>query len=265
DRALAGHLRESSSDVPTGRTFRYHTLRLTSNDPATYTGLELGLGQPVDQPISMWEEMFLPLALRVHLRKIRVAGPDGRSVPLVKSERTLFESSEPAPPPSPPSWTLGYLVGGVLIGGLALGFGARAATSGLARAGFLAATWSWWLLSGLAGLVVAGLWCCTDHSAAYHNANVLQTNLLALPLLWYGTRLAFGSPRAATPAVVLSEALVALSLLGLLLKAFPALHQVNGDIIALSLPAHAGIAAAVWRLARRQPQRTRLAPSRASE
>jgi hypothetical protein len=264
DRALGGRLRESSSDVPTGRTFRYHTLRLTSNDPATYTGLELGLGQPVDQPISMWEEMFLPLALRVHLRKITVAGPDGRNVPLVRSERTLFESSEPAPPPSPPSWMLGYLVGGVLIGGLAFGLGTAAETNKAARAGFLATTWSWWLLSGIAGLVVTGLWCCTDHSAAYRNANVLQTNLLALPLLWYGTRLAFGSARAATPASVLSGALVALSLLGLLLKAFPALYQVNGDIIALALPAHAGIAVGVWRLAGRQLQRTRLAPSRAS-
>ena len=262
DRALGGQLRERSRDVPTGRTFRYHTLRLTANDPPIYTGLELGLGQPVDQPISMWEEMFLPLALRVHLRKISVAGAGGGIVPLVKSERTLFEASEPAPPASPPFWILGYLLAGVLIGGLALGLGAATPASRPARAGFLVTTWLWWLVSGVAGLVVAGLWCCTDHTAAYRNANVLQTNLLALPLLWFGTRLAFGSGRAVRPAVWLSGLLVGLSLLGLLLKAFPPFHQVNGDIIALALPAHAGSAAAVWRLAR---QRTRLAPSRASE
>lgn len=262
DRALGGRIRESS-DVPTGRTFRFHTLRLTSNDLPVYTGLELGLGQPVDQPISMWEEMFLPLAMRAHFRKISVAGPDGRPRPLVKSERTLFQSTEPAPPPAPPSWIPFYLLAGVLIGGATLGLGSAAAVNRTARAGFLVTTWSWWLLSGMAGLVVAGLWCCTDHSAAYRNANVLQTNLIALPLLWFGTRLAFGSKPAATPAVILAGLLVALSLLGLLLQLVPALRQTNGDIIALALPAHAGAAGAVWRLARQGP-RTRRAPSRAS-
>ena len=263
DRALGGQLRESSRQVPTGRTFRFHTLRLTSNDPPIYTGLELGLGQAVDQPISMWEEMFLPLALRVHLRKISVDGPDGRPVPLVRSERTLFESTEPAPPPAPPSWIPGYLLLGTLIGGLAFGFAGATHGSQPARAGFFITTWSWWLLSGLAGLVVAGLWCCTDHSASYRNANVLQTNLLALPLLWFGTRLGLGSERAAKPALGLAGLLVGLSLLGLLLRAFPPFHQVNGDIIALALPAHAGTAAALWRLARQGPP-TRRAPSRAS-
>jgi hypothetical protein len=194
-----------------------------------------------------------------------VTGPDGHDIPLVRSERTLFESSEPPPPPAPPFWIPGYLLGGVLIGGLGVGFGAAAPAHRLARAGFLMTTWSWWLVSGVAGLVVAGLWCCTDHTDAYRNANVLQTNLLALLLLWFGTRLVFGSERAATPAVVLAGVLVALSVLGLLLKAFPSFHQVNGDLIALALPAHAGMAAAVWRMSRRQDQRTLRAPSRASE
>ncbi|HET6836410.1 MAG TPA: hypothetical protein VFH24_00135, partial [Gemmatimonadales bacterium] len=141
------------------------------------------------------------------------------------------------------------------------GLGSAAGANRPARVGFLVTTWSWWLVSGIAGVVVTGLWCCTDHTAAYRNANVLQTNLLALPLLWFGTRLAFGSKRAATPAVWLAGLLVALSLLGLLLKALSPFYQVNGDIIALAFPAHAGVAAAVWRLSR---QRTRFAPSRAS-
>jgi hypothetical protein len=150
-----------------------------------------------------------------------------------------------------------------LIGGLAFGFAGAAQRSQPARAGFLIMTWSWWLLSGLAGLVVAGLWCCTDHSASYRNGNVLQTNLLALPLLWFGTRLVFGSDRAVKPALGLAGVLVGLSLLGLLLRIFPPFHQVNGDIVALALPAHAGTAAALWRLARHGPP-TRRAPSRAS-
>jgi hypothetical protein len=264
DRALGGVIRERTSRTPTGRTFRFHTLRLTSNDPPVYTGLLLGLGQPVDQPISVWEEMFLPLAMRVHFRNLTVAGPDGRRLPLVKSERTLFQSTEPPPPAQPPSWTWSYLLGGLAIGGLAFGLAGASQDSRLARTGFLATTWVWWLVSGIAGLVVTGLWGFTDHSAAYRNENVLQTNLLALPLLWFGTRLVFGSRSAARPAILLACVIAGLSAMGLLLKLLPQFDQVNGSIVALALAAHAGIGAGLWRLGRVPDQRTRRAPARAS-
>jgi Domain of unknown function (DUF4105) len=264
DRALSGRIQESTGRMPTGRTYRFHTLRLTSNDVPVYTGLLLGLGQPVDRPISAWEEMFLPLALRVHLRNVTVTGSDGRSVPLVKSEQTLFESSEAAPPPAPPKWVLGYLLAGLAIGGGAFGLAGGALRGGIARIGYLAIAWGWLLLSGLAGVVVAGLWGLTDHFAAYRNENVLQTNLLALPLLWFVTRLVFGSPSAARPAFILGLILAALSLAGLFLKALPQLYQVNGNVIALALPAHAGLVAGIWRMDRREDQRTRRAASRAS-
>jgi hypothetical protein len=36
----------------------------------------------------------------------------------------------------------------------------------------------------------------------------------------------------------------------LLLKLFPAFYQVNGEIIALALPVHLGVAAGLWRATR---------------
>jgi Domain of unknown function (DUF4105) len=248
DLALGGLIRAGTSDMPaSGRTYRFHTLRLTANDPTVYTGLLLALGRPVDRPISKWEEMFLPLAMRVHLRALTVPGPDGRPVPLVKSERTLYQSSEPSPPPSPPSWVTNYLLGGLAIGGLALGLAYAAPAHGWAWIGFLLTAGVWLLLSGVAGVVVAGLWTLTNHAAAYHNENVLQANLLALPLLWLVTRLVFGSRRAARPALVLALMIAVLTIAGLLLK-LSGFDQDNGAVIALALPAHLGIAAAVWRL-----------------
>jgi hypothetical protein len=47
-----------------------------------------------------------------------------------------------------------------------------------------------------------------------------------------------------------------LSLLGLLLKLLPGFDQVNQPVIALALPAQAGIAAALWRLSRRRAATT---------
>src|SRR3954470_10382166 len=117
DRALGGRIREQTVKASTDRTYRFHTQRLTANDSPVYTGLLLALGHPVDQPISIWEEMFLPLAVREHVRKLTVIDSDGDEVPLVKSERTLFESSEPPPSATPPNWLPFYLAAGLALGG----------------------------------------------------------------------------------------------------------------------------------------------------
>jgi hypothetical protein len=250
DRVLGGQIRTQTTNAPAGTTYRFQTQRLTANDPPVFTGLLLALGHPVDRPISQWEEMFLPLSMRDHFRQLSVRLPDGRSAPLVKSERTLFESTEPVPPSRPPDWTPAYLAIGLAIGGLMFGLARSAPRHRWARYGFLASAWLWLLLSGIAGLVVSGLWGLTDHQAAYRNENVLQVDLLALLLLWYLTRLAFGSPRAGKPAILLAAGIAALSALGLLLKALPGFYQVNGPIIALALPAHLGLLAGVRTLAR---------------
>jgi hypothetical protein len=248
DRALRGQIHESTYNSPSGTTYRFHTLRLTANDPPIYTGLLLALGHPVDRPISVWEEMFLPLALRDHIRKLTVARADGTRVPLVKSERTLFESNEPTPPSAPPHWLPYYLIGGILVGGGAYGLATRATRSRLARRAFALVAGLWLLLSGVAGFILAGLWGLTDHAAAYYNENILQMNVLALPLLMLLP--GFIRSRRTGAAVWISVLLAAISLVGLVVKLLPAFYQTNAQIIALALPADAGIAAGMWGFAR---------------
>jgi uncharacterized protein DUF4105 len=265
DKALGGRIRQRTAGLPTGKTYRFHTLRLTANDPLVYTGLLLALGHPTDRPISAWEEMFLPLAVREYLRAITVPRGDGREVPLVRSERTLFESTEPSPPAEPPFWIPMYLALGLAIGGTAFGLAGLAWKSRPARLGFLVLSWTWVFLTTVAGVVVGGLWGLTDHAAAYNNENVLQADLLALPLLWLVPRLVLGSGSAGRAAFIIAAMVAGISLLGLLLKLLPQFHQVNGAVIAVALPAHLGIAAGIWRLARSQDPRTRRNPSRASE
>ncbi|HEY4648466.1 MAG TPA: hypothetical protein VIG95_05130, partial [Gemmatimonadales bacterium] len=234
-----------------------------TNDPPIYTGLLLALGQPVDRPISAWQEMFLPLAMREWIRTIQVTGADGRQHPLVKSERTLFGSTAPAPPGRPPSWLLMYLIGGLVIGGSTVALSSAVGQNRVARWVFLLVVWIWSLVSGIAGVILAGLWGLTDHAAAYHNENVLQADLLSLLLIWWLTRLVLGAPTRARAAMMVAAVIAALSLLGLLLKLLPQFYQVNGQVIALALPAHAGVALAVYRLGS-QELRTRASSSWAS-
>ncbi len=249
DRALGGRIRQEAFELATGRTYRFHTRRLTANDPLIYTGLLLALGQPVDRPISAWEEMFLPLALREHLRRISVPGSDGRPTPLVRAERTLFESSGTPPLDRPPFWLPIYLGIGLVIGGGIVALATAARHSRLARRCTFVVSAGWALLVGALGLVLVGLWTLTDHTAAYNNENVLQASLIALallPMLPGASRQGSGGRRA----LRLAWLVAALSMVGLLLKLLPSFYQVNGEIIALALPIHLGVATGARQLIR---------------
>jgi uncharacterized protein DUF4105 len=246
DRVLAGAIKTQTGALPTGTTYRFHTQRLTANDPLIYTGLLLALGHFVDRPISAWEEMFLPVKVREHLRGVVITGPDGRPVPLVRSEQTLFQSTAAAPPEAPPNWVGAYLGLGLLIGATILLLARAASRRRFARFAFAALVAAWALVIGLAGIVLAGLWGLTDHVAASRNVNLFQVNPLALllaVLLPSVLREGRGARRV-TRGVAL--ALAGLSALGFAVKVLPGFQQVNGPIIALALPAHLGVAVALW-------------------
>jgi Domain of unknown function (DUF4105) len=247
DRVLGGAIRAQTDSVAAGTTYRFHTQRLTSNDPLIFTGLLLALGQGVDRPISEWEEMFLPMEMREHLRGVTVPGADGRLLPLVASERTLFESSAVPPPPVPPRWLARYLFLGVLLGCAAAWLGGVARRDGPARVAFGLVAGGWELLAGVAGMVLAGLWAFTDHAMAYRNENLFQVNPLALGLALVLPFALRGWPSAGRLAGALAMAAAGLSVLGLALKVLPGFDQANVQVIALALPVHLGVAAGLRR------------------
>jgi hypothetical protein len=83
---------------------------------------------------------------------------------------------------------------------------------------------------------------------AYRNQNLVQMNPLSLLLLPGLAALARGRAGRMTQRAATVVAL--LSLVGLALKLVPGTGQVNGPVIALALPAHLGVLAAVLRLRR---------------
>jgi hypothetical protein len=263
DRVIGGRLKAQTEHVSTGTTYRFHTQRLTANDPVIFTALLVALGRPVDRPISAWEEMFLPLQLREHLRRVTIPGPSGTPIPLVRSERTIFLSTAPDPPAAPPSWTSAYLVLGLAIGGGALGLAALSRRSSVARWLLAVLLGGWTLLTGLAGVVLVGLWGLTDHVMAAHNENLLQASPLALLLALLLPGVFRHHAGAARAARLIALAILLLSIAGALAKLLPGFHQVNGPVVALALPAHAGMAAVLWSRLGYDPL-TRRSPSRAS-
>jgi hypothetical protein len=194
--------------------------------------------------------------------------PDGAggTTPLVREEFVLYEAVARDPLRSEPPDRRGiFLLVGVLIGG---GFAGIAAVARYRRpaAWLLAAsTGLWAAFVGTGGMLLFGLWAFTNHVAAHRNENLLQFNPLMLGLVVLVPALVFGARWAVRPAWLLSLALLILSAVGLALKLLPGFSQANGELIALSLPAHAGMVAAVLILtaaARREPASPSPAPPR---
>jgi hypothetical protein len=250
DRVLGGRIRAATDTVATGRSYRFDTSRLIASDLPLYTGLLLALGQPADHQLSAWEEMFLPLALREWLRRVTVLDDSGRLVPLVKSERTLFAATEPAPRAAPPARVPAYLGLGLVLGLLLSGLGWRGVAPGSARRWFAWLAGGWALVMGTAGGLLAFLWAFTDHAVAFRNENLFQANLLLLPLVVLVPAAARATAWARRPALALAVLVAAASVAGLALKVLAAFCQHNGEILALAVPANLGLALGVGAMVR---------------
>lgn len=253
DRVLGGVIRRASENVPSGTTYRTHTQRLTQGDKWVYVGTLLGLGQPVDHPITRWEEMFLPVRLRNDIRGIRVRDATGASVPLVKSEMTLFPSTRPPEAEAPSTHIPAYFIAGMLVLFVALMLRHMADRgSNGARIGLLLFVGAWNLVVGIFGTLLAALWLFTNHVYSYYNENLFQANELSLIL----AVMIFASLRKKTQpgggvvsptTELIAWTIAAVAMLGFVVQILPAFYQVNGEIIAMILPAHVGVALALWR------------------
>ena len=249
DSVVGGAIRGATSKSMTASSYRSHTQRLLADDAAAYSGAMLALGHPADRPISKWEEMFLPMKLREHIRAVSVTR-DGRAEPLVKSERVMFASSRPPEPTAAPDYTLRYLVAGLFIA-LLVALPAWRASRGSrwGRPAFHAAAGAWALVSGLAGLGLLLAWTSTSHVFMYRNENLLQLNPLPLVLLVVVMAAAVAR-RGGKAGGIVAAVIAGLSVSGFLLQALPAFDQPNGEIIALALPPHLAVAASLLALNR---------------
>ncbi len=266
DRTLGGALRAALVGAPTGTTYRSHTRRLTDGDPATYTGIQLALGRPADAPLDAWEESFLPVRMMAHLRGVRLRAADGRLVPLVASERTVFAAARPPEPAGPPSHVVAYGLAGVALALLfALGAWLAAQAGGVGRLvfGLLAGVWT--LLLGFFGTALLLAGTVTKHAPYMgRNWNLLAANTLGFIVLALvvGALAARRGPAAArwgARAAGAAWALAAMTVLGAILVLVPGVGQRSGELFAMLLPANVALAAALAWAAR---QATAAVPGR---
>lgn len=244
DRVLGGQLRVGADSL-SGTTYRWHTLRLMQGDKPLVLGVDIGLGEPSDKPITRWQTMFLPRELHDWVATRQVRDSTGRLQPLVASERVLFRSTRPPEATQPPALGRWLWPIGILIGALFAWLGIRSAAPG--RRGVRIATAVlfsvWAAAAGILGLLLTALWTVTDHRFAHANENLLLFNplwlILAVTLPMFIMR---GRARRITQVLI---ALCAVLSAIALVAHIGVSRQENLPVIGLALPAALAIWAAV--------------------
>jgi len=229
DRALSGGLRRQVEGRSHGLTYRSEALRLASPAPWMWLGFDLGLGTAADEPMTLWEEAFVPRRLSDSLRETRNTA--GR--PLVLEQQALLPHLiAPDPQERPQRWWL-WAIWGVVIGAAAAWLGQRRPRTVAAIALLF------WTLCGVIGALLLFIWLGTEHRIGWANHNLFLLNPLCWLALPGGWRVLRG--REAGPWFMRwLIAVAACAALGLFVHWLPLQPQRNAHWIALMLPLHVG-------------------------
>jgi hypothetical protein len=248
DHALGGQLQTATVSRMTTGTYRWHTQRLMTGDLPMYTGVTLALGRPSDKPLSMWQEMFLPVRMANDIRSVKVTDSVGNQIPLVRSESTLFVAGRAPEPASAPNYLPIFVGIGIAYAALLVML-VRGADSGqrAARFGATALATLWSLIAGIGGLALLFAWFFTRHYFMGRNENLMQFDPLSIGLVVL-VPLALYTRKAQSRAVKLAGWVAAISLFGFVAQGIPFFYQKNGEIIALALPINLAVWWTVYRL-----------------
>jgi hypothetical protein len=161
DETFFHQMQYDSSGLPKPKTMRQLLHQYLEEKPWTKFGIDLVLGLPAERQAMMANFMFLPDYVHDVMGKART----NTGVPLVLSERKIPEHSMMQRPfePTPldrPLWMMCLVA---LIGLLSM---ANPRTERVFDTLF-------WLILGIAGLIMALLWFATDHSSTKSNLNLL--------------------------------------------------------------------------------------------
>jgi hypothetical protein len=261
DHALSGQLQTATVSRMTSGTYRWHTQRLMTGDVPLYTGVTVALGRPADKPISMWQEMFLPVRMANDLRSVTVSDTAENQIPLVKSEMVIFTAGRSPEPATAPNYLPLFVGVGILYAALLVVL-VRSAELGnrIALFGATALATIWSLVAGAAGAALVFAWVFTKHYFMGRNENLLHLDPLSLALVVL-IPVSVYRARGVSKAIKLSGWIAAICLFGFVAQGIPFFYQKNGEIISLALPINLTVWWTVFRLT--AYRRTSLASSAA--
>ena len=193
DEALGGAISDQYSGV-TEKTFRHYVREHYASTSLIGFSLDVLLNSNVDQQVSEWEDMFLPLTLRQRLQAMSsdVGGAE-EVLPLLSDHQKIMEF--PPPTVQPSAYQIASV--GLLVPLLALllmlkrlpmtylathsRISLRAAGLSFRLLGLVGVVTA--LFSGIFGFLMLSSWFVSDHIDTHHNFNLLlfwPTDLLGV-------------------------------------------------------------------------------------
>jgi hypothetical protein len=243
DLATDGQFSAAYGGAPGRFTLREHVRRHTWAHPFEDWILNFWMGQNIDRPITVWDEMFLPSELALRANEFTLVWPDGSERPLVYAEEVVNTAlgRPPVLDEPPRNWPQALALGLALA---ALCTGAVILERKKGRPGRLLLGLSEALLGlmlGAAGSILFFMMAFTNHDYTYANANIIFVNPLLFVAVPFGIILAFSKSRqrrqrAWLGSQILWTYVTLAGVLTMVMKLFPQFWQQNQVTQALVLP-----------------------------
>jgi len=187
DIATNGQFKERYSNEPGRFTLRQHVRRHTWFSPFFDWILNFWMGQDIDTPITVWDEMFLPAEIGSRISEFEYTDGRGLSHPLVLDKEVVHQSEgRPAVLDSPRTqWPreLAFSLLVALLLGMLFYLQSKSPAAGQVALGMTHSLLG--LFFGGVGLLLFFMSGFTSHDYTYHNANLFFANpllLIAFPL-----------------------------------------------------------------------------------
>jgi len=232
--ATDGQFKERYSVEPGRFTLRQHVRRHTWFSPVIDWILNFWMGQDIDTPTTIWQEMFVPSEIAKRICEFNYTDSHGVSHPLVSNVEELWRSHDRHPVLDTPrrQWprelAFSLFLAAILV--TLIFIQKKHPAFGQVALGIFHSLFG--IVFGGVGLVLFFMSFFTDHDYTYHNANLLFCNplfLAAIPLgIIYAKSINY---YRRLPAEFLLRLLWLLSVLGIfasmLIKLLPQFWQQN--------------------------------------
>jgi hypothetical protein len=242
DEAIGGQFYAAYTDAPGRFTLRQHVRRHTWFSPFWDWLLCFLMGQGIDRPTTMREEMFLPSEVGRNIADFMYVDEAGRARRLVSDIEVVNKANRPAVLETPRAQWPRELAAGTAIAALLVAvMRVRKRHEERGRILWGISNTLLGLFFGLAGSLLFFLSFFTNHDYTWHNANVIFVSPLLLAAVPLGLIAAFsGKPVKVMFCETLLRGVWTYMLLGgivsMLIKLSPAYFQQNQVTLALVLP-----------------------------
>ena len=187
DMALGGQLKAEFGDMPARFTLRQHVRRHTWFSPFFDWILNFWMGQNIDKPITVWDEMFLPSEFVKRIVDFRYIDSDGRERALVSSVEVINQAiNRPAVRDFPINPWPGALLVSLLFCEVILLFYLLRGKRKDFRVFLGTVNSLLGFLLGIAGSLLFFMMLFTEHDYTFDNINIIFANPLFLAVVPLG-------------------------------------------------------------------------------